>query len=109
LFEDILMIKQLLVAFHVLSLLFLASVAAVAQSGQSSQSNFQSIQVTPEADHHQHLFSPAMAQVEGIKPVTAQDVIGLLNTAGIKRAVLLSTAFAYGQTGDEPPNEYCKG
>jgi predicted TIM-barrel fold metal-dependent hydrolase len=31
-----------------------------------------------------------------------------LNTAGIKRAVLLSTAFAYGQTGDEPPNEYAK-
>ena len=102
------MIKRLLVVFQVLSLLFLASVAAVAQSGQSSQSNSRSKQVTPEVDHHQHLFSPAMAEFEGIKPVTAQDVIGLLDTAGIKRAVLLSTAFAYGQTGDEPPNEYAK-
>jgi predicted TIM-barrel fold metal-dependent hydrolase len=101
-------IKQLLVVFQVLSLIFLAYAATVAQSGQSSQSNSPSKQVTPEADHHQHLFSPAMAQVEGIKPVTAQDVIGLLDTAGIKRAVLLSTAFAYGQTGDEPPNEYAK-
>jgi hypothetical protein len=72
------MIKRLLVVFQVLSLLFLAYVAVVAQSGQSSQSNSGAEQVTPEADHHQHLFSPAMAQVEGIKPVTAQDVIGLL-------------------------------
>lgn len=102
------MIKRLFVVFRVLSLLFLASAAAVAQSGQSPQNNSRSEQVTPEADNHQHLFSPAMAQVEGIKPVTAQDVIGLLDRAGIKRAVLLSTAFAYGQTGDEPPNEYAK-
>lgn len=102
------MIKRLFVVFPILSLLFLASAAAVAQSGQSSQSNSRSKQITPEADNHQHVFSPAMAEFEGIKPVTAQDVIGLLDSAGIKRAVLLSTAFAYGQTGDEPQNEYAK-
>ncbi len=102
------MIKRLFLSFHVLSLLFLASAIVAAQNKQSSESNVQRTQTAPVVDHHQHLFSPAMAQVEGIKPVTAQEVIGLLDTAGIKRAVLLSTTFAYGQTGDKPPNEYAK-
>ena len=102
------MIKQLLVVFRVLSLLFLASAAAVAQSGQSPESNSRSEDITPKADNHQHVFSPAMAEFQKIKPVTVQDVIRLLDTAGIKRAVLLSTTFAYGQTGDKPPNEYAK-
>ena len=98
------MIKRLLVVFRVLSLLFLACAAAVAQSGQSSRSE----QVTPEADKHQHLFSPAMAEFQKIKPVTAQDVAGLLDAAGIRRAVLLSTAFSYGRPGREPQDEYAK-
>jgi predicted TIM-barrel fold metal-dependent hydrolase len=102
------MIKRLLVVLQVLSLLFLVSAAAVAQNGQSSQSNSRSEQVTPKADHHQHLFSPAMAEFQKIKLITAQDVIGLLDTAGIKRAVLLSTAYSYGRPGREPQDEYAK-
>ena len=101
------MIKRVLV-FQVLSLLFLASAVAVAQSGQSSRSNSRSEQVAPEADHHQHLFSPDMAEFQKIKPVTAQDVIRLLDAAGIKRAVLLSTAYSYGRPGREPQDEYAK-
>src|SRR5687768_14129752 len=102
------MIKQLLVVFRVLSLLFLASAAAVAQSGQSPESNSRSEDITPKADNHQHVFSPAMAEFQKIKPVTARDVIGLLDAAGIKRAVLLSTAFSYGRPGREPQDEYAK-
>jgi uncharacterized protein len=102
------MIKRSLVIFQLLSLLFLASVAAVAQSGQSSQSNSLAKQFTPEADNHQHVFSPAMAEFQKIKPVTAQDVIGLLDAAGIKRAVLLSSAYSYGRPGREPQDEYAK-
>lgn len=102
------MIKRLLVVFQILSLLFLASAAVVAQSGQSSQTNSQGEQVTPKADHHQHVFSSAMAEFQKIKPITAQDVIGLLDAAGIKRAVLLSTAYSYGRPGREPQNEYAK-
>jgi predicted TIM-barrel fold metal-dependent hydrolase len=102
------MIKQLLVVFRVLSLLFLASAAAVAQSGQSPESNSRSEDITPKADNHQHVFSPAMAEFQKIKPVTVQDVIRLLDTAGIKRAVLLSTAFSYGRPGREPQDEYAK-
>jgi predicted TIM-barrel fold metal-dependent hydrolase len=102
------MTKQLLVVFRVLSLLFLASAAAVAQSGQSPESNSRLEKVTPEADNHQHVFSPAMAEFQKIKPVTVQDVIRLLDTAGIKRAVFLSTAFSYGRPGREPQDEYAK-
>jgi len=100
--------KRLLVVFRALSLLLLASAAAVAQSGQSSQSNSRPEQVTPEADHHQHLFSPAMAEFQKIKPVTSQEVIALLDAAGIRRAVLLSTAYSYGRPGREPQDEYAK-
>lgn len=91
-----------------LSFIVLTAAITVAQSGQPARSNASTDRIAPAADHHQHLFSPAMAKTEGIDPVTARDVIGLLDTAGIKRAVLLSTAFAYGQSGDEPPNEYAK-
>lgn len=102
------MIKRVFVVFQVLALLCLASIVAIAQSGQSSQPNSRAEQVTPEADHHQHLFSPPMAEFQKIKPVTAQDVIGLLDAAGIKRALLLSTAYAYGRPGREPQDEYAK-
>ncbi len=102
------MIKQLLIVFYTLSLFLLISATAVAQSKQSSRSDSLSKKITPKADHHQHLFSPAMAEFQKIKPITAQDVIKLLDAAGIKRAVLLSTAFSYGRPGREPENEYAK-
>ena len=62
----------------------------------------------PKADHHQHLFSPPMAEFQKIKPITANDVITLLDAAGIEKAVLLSTAYSYGRPGREPQNEYEK-
>jgi uncharacterized protein len=108
LFEGIIMLKRLLVVLQALSLLLLAPAATFAQSGQSPRSNARSEQVAPEADNHQHVFSPAMAEFQKIKPITAQDVIGLLDAAGIKRAILLSTAYSYGRPGREPQDEYAK-
>jgi predicted TIM-barrel fold metal-dependent hydrolase len=54
------------------------------------------------------VFSPAYAKLQspGFKTVTAQDVIELLDKAGIRRAALLSTGFRYGRPGSEPPDEY---
>jgi predicted TIM-barrel fold metal-dependent hydrolase len=54
----------------------------------------------PSADHHQHVFSPALAQQfslgsGGIPPIFARDVIPLLDAAGIRQAVLLSTAYTW--------------
>lgn len=102
--------KRLFIFFQTLLLIVLACVIAVAQNGQGARSNSQTEQITPSIDHHQHLFSPAYVefQASGLKTITAQDVIELLNKAGIRRAVLLSTAYSYGKPGKEPPDEYAK-
>ena len=65
-------------------------------------------QTAPVADHHQHLFSPSIAEAGKITPITAKDVVALLDEAGIKRGVLLSVAYQYGRPGREPQNEYEK-
>ena len=58
----------------------------------------------PIADHHQHLFSPELAAlmtttppVAAVKARTAGDLIKQLDAAGIKRAVVLSTAYIFEQ------------
>ena len=55
----------------------------------------------PVIDYHQHLFSPAaMALVTG-KPdstgLSARDVVGLLDAAGIQRALVLSMGYTWGK------------
>jgi len=56
----------------------------------------------PAADHHQHLFSPVIASASGIEPITAADLIALLDAAGIRRAVVLSQAYAFGNPNRTP-------
>jgi uncharacterized protein len=103
------MLKRLLAVFQALSLLLPTSAGAVAQGRQPPQSNSRSGQVTPSADHHQHLFSPAITELlPSVKPITAQDVIGLLDAAGIQRGVILSVAYMFGRPGREPQDEYAK-
>jgi predicted TIM-barrel fold metal-dependent hydrolase len=103
-------VKRLFLVFHAFSLIALACAVAIAQNGQSSRSNKQSEQIVPSADHHQHLFSPSYVELQppGTKTIMAQDVIELLDKAGIRRAVLLSTGYRYGRPGAEPPDEYAK-
>lgn len=63
---------------------FILAALAVAQTG-------------PLVDHHQHLRSAANVKtLGGDAPVTAADLIRLLDQAGIRRAVVLSTAYQYG-------------
>jgi predicted TIM-barrel fold metal-dependent hydrolase len=105
------MVKKLFLVFQTFSLLALSSAIAIAQNGQLSRSQAQSGQISPSADHHQHLFSQARVDFQpssGLKTITAQDVVGLLDQAGIRRAVLLSTAYGYGRPGSEPPDEYAR-
>src|SRR5687767_7680545 len=61
-------------------------------------------QDSPLADHHQHLFSPALAALIAPAPpaaptpaITATDLIAQLDAAGIKRAAVLSTAYIWEQ------------
>ena len=58
----------------------------------------------PLADYHQHLFSPELAAlmtttppVTSVQPRTAADLIEQLDAAGIRRAVVLSTAYIFEQ------------
>ena len=56
---------------------------------------FITAQQAPVADHHQHLFSPAVVEMLGgggadvPAVLTARDLISLLDSAHIRRAVIL--------------------
>lgn len=66
-------------------------------------------QPAPSADHHQHLFSPAINKMlPSLNPITASDVVSLLDAAGIKRAVVLSVAYMFGSPNRTVENEYDK-
>src|SRR5436190_9575408 len=61
----------------------------------------------PLTDFHQHLFSPTAAKRSGITPVTAKDLVSLLDAAGIRRALVLSVAYQYSNPNKPPvANEY---
>ncbi|MBB3222874.1 amidohydrolase family protein [Pseudoduganella umbonata] len=67
----------------------------------------------PLVDHHQHLFSPAIARLldtgaGGPSVIAAKDMIALLDAAGIRRAVLLSTAYVWGSPSRKIEDEYLK-
>src|SRR5688572_16282485 len=101
------MFKRSFLAFQTLSMIALISMAANAQDRQPSQTR--SGQLAPAADHHQHVFSPKYTESflpAGSKSITAQDVIALLDQAGIRRAVFLANGYSFGRPGSEPPNEY---
>jgi uncharacterized protein len=69
-------------------------------------------QVAPVADHHQHIFSPAMVALLDTThtqpPITARDVVALLDSAGIRRALVLSVAYIYGSPSRTIKDEYAK-
>lgn len=63
----------------------------------------------PAADHHQHVFSPALVEFLGsrtLPAIDAKQVVALLDEAGIGQAVLLSSAYTYGRPTATPvPDE----
>jgi predicted TIM-barrel fold metal-dependent hydrolase len=71
-----------------------------------------SVENPPRVDHHQHVFSPELVvflglnKSQGFTVLGSGEVIRLLDIAGIRRGVLLSSAYTYGRTGREPQNEY---
>ena len=56
--------------------------------------------LTPAGDYHQHVFSAqaiALAGPDaGLTPLDARDVVALLDAAGIRKGLLLSTAYMFG-------------
>jgi predicted TIM-barrel fold metal-dependent hydrolase len=69
-------------------------------------------QIAPIADHHQHMFSPAVAAMitrdSSAKGISARDIIDLLDSARIRRALLLSVAYTWGSPSRTIANEYEK-
>jgi predicted TIM-barrel fold metal-dependent hydrolase len=67
-------------------------------------------QPVPSADFHQHVFSDAIIALigpgSGLKPLPAKELMPLLDAAGIRKAVLLSTAYMYGSPNRQVENEY---
>jgi len=62
-------------------------------------------QSQPLVDYHQHLFSPAVAKLSpGLKSIDASDLIALLDSAAIRRALVLSVAYQFG-TPNKPAIE----
>jgi len=66
----------------------------------------------PVVDAHQHVFSSGivglLGPASGIAPFGAKEVVALLDAAGIERAVLLSTAYMYGNPRREVAAEYAQ-
>jgi hypothetical protein len=76
--------------------------ASSASAGQDRLSN----EAAPLVDHHQHLLSPAGVELVNArgrkeKPVTSEQLVAMLDAAGIQRAVVLSDAYYF----DSPLNE----
>jgi predicted TIM-barrel fold metal-dependent hydrolase len=62
----------------------------------------------PAMDHHQHLFSPRIAELSAnTQPITADDLIRFLDEAGIEKALVLSVAYQFSNPNRVPVvNEY---
>ena len=97
-------IKPFSIAFSLIApLLALAAVLA----GGPAQA-----QTGPVADHHQHVFSDEIIALigpgSGLVTLSAQELVPLLDAAGIRKAVLLSTAYMYGSPKRKLEDEYAR-
>ena len=69
----------------------------------------------PAADHHQHLFSPAIIALinpapgpDALREIPVTELIALLDSAGIRRAAVMSVAYMYGRPSRVIEDEYAK-
>jgi uncharacterized protein len=72
------------------------------------QEHSPSVASAPLVDYHQHLFSPAVAKLApGLEPLTAADLVSLLDAAGIRKALVLSVAYQFSNPNKaKVENEY---
>jgi predicted TIM-barrel fold metal-dependent hydrolase len=90
-----------------LILMILASVAA-SLVGRQQPVGSEANSLTSVIDHHQHLFSAAVQKISPtLQPIDAAELVKLLDEAGIRRAVVLSLGYQYGNP-NKPivPDEY---
>jgi predicted TIM-barrel fold metal-dependent hydrolase len=67
-------------------------------------------QAQPIIDYHQHLLSPSAAKLGSLpSPVTTSELIPLMDAAGVRRALVLSLAYQYGNPNrPQVPDEYAQ-
>lgn len=84
---------------------FATLAAALACAGAAAQP-------APAGDYHQHVFSEEIVALlgpdAGLKPLPAKEVVALLDAAGIRKGVLLSTAYMYGSPRRAVEDEYAQ-
>lgn len=88
-------------------LVILASVAMSPVALQQPASPA-SASITPVIDYHQHLFSSSVHEISPTLPLmNATELVKLLDQAGIRRAVVLSLGYQYGNPNKPSvPDEY---
>ena len=71
--------------------------------------------IAPAADHHQHLFSPAIIALldptpgpDALRALPVEELVGYLDAAGIRRAAVLSVAYMVGRPSRVVEDEYAK-
>jgi predicted TIM-barrel fold metal-dependent hydrolase len=64
----------------------------------------------PQIDYHQHLLSPEVARINSWpQAFTARDLVPLLDAAGVRKALILSMAYQYGNPNKPAvQDEYAK-
>ena len=102
--------KAIMRAFRLFACVLVALPACSAFKTLETGAEAGAREMAPVVDHHQHLFSPALAELlsepgDPFQPITASDLVGLLTEAGIERAVVLSTAYIFGQPGRSVADE----
>ena len=86
-----------------LILMIVACAAASLGDAQQPLAPAASGSLTPAIDHHQHLFSPAVHNVSPtLPPMNATELVKLLDEAGIRRAVVLSLGYQFGNPNKPP-------
>jgi predicted TIM-barrel fold metal-dependent hydrolase len=63
---------------------------------------------SPIVDHHQHFFSPPLAQLVNVDPIDADKLVAMLDSAGIQRALVLALGYSWGNPRRNVENEYEK-
>lgn len=90
-----------------LSSLLAAIVMGCAQAARQAPVEREQLRA-PVVDHHQHFFSPALAQLVNVDPIDADKLIPMLDSAGIRRALVLALGYSWGNPRRNVENEYEK-
>ena len=89
------------------SLILASLVVGCAQSARQAPPQPEQLRA-PIVDHHQHFFSAPLATLVNVDPIDADKLIAMLDSAGIRRALVLALGYSWGNPRRNVENEYEK-